>query len=121
MDTNKGYAVVTGASSGIGEAYAVQLAQRGYDLILVARRLKRLEHLADRIRTTSGRFVSTIEADLATEHGSSTIERLLSEDNSVTLLVNNAGLGGLGTMEEVEIASLDAVVRVNVLAVTRLS
>lgn len=61
---SKGTAIVTGASSGIGEVYAQRLADRGYDLILVARRLDRLEALGRKITERTGRKVQALQADL---------------------------------------------------------
>ena len=60
----KGFALVTGASSGIGAIYADRLAKRGYDLILVARRVDRLRTLADKIAGETGHKVEVIAADL---------------------------------------------------------
>src|SRR5882757_1536724 len=60
----KGTALITGASTGIGAIYADRLAKRGYDLILVARNKGRLDALAERLKSTTGRSVETIAADL---------------------------------------------------------
>ena len=60
----KGFALITGASSGIGAIYADRLAKRGYDLFLVARRFNRLRRLADKIAGETGRKVEVIAADL---------------------------------------------------------
>jgi short-subunit dehydrogenase len=62
---NKGTALVTGASSGLGAIYADRLAHRGYDLIVVARDAARLEALATRLRAATGRTVEILAADLA--------------------------------------------------------
>ncbi|TIU14888.1 MAG: SDR family NAD(P)-dependent oxidoreductase, partial [Mesorhizobium sp.] len=92
--SNKGTAVVTGASSGIGAVYADRLAGQAYDLVLVARRADRLEELAEKLRYAYSRKVSVISADLADDNDLRRVEQAILADESVTLLVNNAGLGG---------------------------
>ena len=89
--TGQGTALVTGASSGIGAVYAERLADRGYDLVLVARRRTELETLAVRIAGRTGRKVDVIVADLAQSEGQAVVERRLREDATITLLINNAG------------------------------
>src|SRR3954447_11780945 len=91
---NRGTAVVTGASSGIGATYADRLAGQGHDLVLVARRVDRLEALADKLRSRYGHKVGVISADLADDRDLRRVEQAIAADDSVTLLVNNAGLGG---------------------------
>lgn len=91
-------AVVTGASRGIGESYARQLAARGYAVHLVARDAGRLAQVADGIRATHGVTVEEIVLDLAQPDGA---ERLYAEvrgrrTNPVDILVNNAGFGLYG-------------------------
>lgn len=114
-------AVVTGASSGIGAAYAEQLADRGYNLILVARRKDRLSALAEKIRAATSRYVEVHVADLAKQDGLRSVERLLSERNDIALMVNNAGLGALGPTAKTGGSAAESLVLVNVLALTRLS
>src|SRR6201986_3230732 len=92
---NKGTALVTGASSGIGAIYADRLARRGYDLVLVARNGKRLEEVAQRIRATTQRSVEVIVADLAKKADLARVEANLRADSRITLLVNNAGVGAV--------------------------
>ncbi len=77
---NKGTALVTGASSGIGEVYAERLADRGYDLILAARRVDRLEAVAQKIGARTGRKVEVLRADLTDRKDISAVERRLAED-----------------------------------------
>jgi uncharacterized protein len=85
------WAVVTGASSGIGEAYAERLATDGYDLLVVARREERLDQLAERLKREHAVTVRPFRADLGEVAG---VQRLCDEirDSDVELLVNNAGL-----------------------------
>lgn len=117
---NNGTAVVTGASAGIGEQYARQLADRGYDLVLVARREHRLRRLADELATRYAVRVETCCADLGGPDGLAAVERRLVASD-VTLLVNNAGINGYGRFVDVAPDVLDAVVTLNVDAPLRLA
>src|SRR5215469_15070793 len=90
-EQSKGTAMVTGASAGIGAAYAERLARRGYDLILVARRADRLRLLADKLSSETARSVHMVVADLTKRDDVKRIESVLKTDPSITLLVNNAG------------------------------
>jgi short-subunit dehydrogenase len=119
--TSKGTALITGASSGIGAVYANRLARRGYDLILVARDLKRLDVLASELTAATGRKVSAIRADLSVTADLRAVEQRLAEDSSITMLVNNAGLGATKSLIDSDPADLDALINLNVLALTRLA
>src|SRR5687768_4346002 len=94
MASDLGRALVTGASSGIGAAFAEAIAHRGQDLILTARRTDRLEEMATRLRSESDVEVEVITADLTQESDVARLEEALSSDDRLTLLVNNAGFGG---------------------------
>ena len=119
--SKKGTALVTGASSGIGAVYADRLAKRGYDLILVARNRDRLARLADRLETETGRLVEIIAADLADKEDVARIETPLRTDPRITLLVNNAGVGAAASLLEADAEKMDAMIRLNVSALTRLT
>jgi short-subunit dehydrogenase len=113
---NHGSAVVTGASAGIGTAYARRLAQRGHHVVLVARREERLRALADEL----GFGAEVLVADLARPEGVAIVaERLARPD--VGLLVNNAGISGYGPLAEADPAVLAAVLQVNAVAPTLLT
>lgn len=85
-------ALVTGASSGIGLAFATELARRGDDLVLVARDTARLDEVASQLRDHYGRRVSTLPADLGVrENVQRVADRLADQQQPVDLLVNNAG------------------------------
>jgi short-subunit dehydrogenase len=121
MSISKGVALITGASSGIGAAYADRLAGRGFDLILVARRRDRLEILAERLRRTHGCNIEVFPADLGDASDLSRVEALIRTRQDIEVLVNNAGLGALGPSASVDAKAVDTLVKVNVLALTHLS
>jgi len=114
-------AVVTGASSGIGAAYARALAARGYDLALVARRADRLQHLADEMGSRHGVNCTVMSADLTRDADLLGIETYLANAVNLDLLVNNAGFGTMGRFFEASIESQDAMHRLHVLATMRLT
>ncbi|MBN3839537.1 SDR family oxidoreductase [Burkholderia sp. Ac-20349] len=118
---DRGVIVVTGASSGIGAVYADRLAARGYDLILVARRRERLTALADRLRSAYGCDAQAVAADLSSHDGVAHVEALIDGTADFAGIVNAAGLGALGLSVSVDPAAVDTMIRVNVLALTRLS
>ena len=115
-------ALVTGASSGIGRAIAVQLAADGSDLIVVARRRDRLEALAEELRAAHGVTVDVVVADVTDPDQLAALEeRLRTGSPSVDLLVNNAGAGGQGAFAELPLDRQEAQIRLNVLAPVRLT
>ncbi|WP_397448991.1 SDR family NAD(P)-dependent oxidoreductase [Pseudomonas sp. NA-150] len=118
---NKGTAVVTGASAGLGKVYADRLAQRGFDLVLVARSQDKLESLAAGLRSDYGVAVRTLVADLSAETDLEKVAADISADASITLLVNNAGASTLGSVFDLSDAKRDEMNKVNVTALVRLS
>lgn len=113
-------AVITGASSGIGSVYAHRLAERGRDLMLVARRADRLEKLASELRGNHGVAVEIMGIDLTDPAELADLGRRL-EHEPVAMLVNNAGAGGLGPTALRGIDAQDELIRLNVTALVRLS
>jgi short-subunit dehydrogenase len=114
-------AVVTGASSGIGAATARRLAREGMQVVLVARRLDRLEELAGEIRQGGGQAY-TIAADLMQESDRSRVFQEVTERNGeVDILVNNAGLGWYGYGSDMSWRTAWEMLQVNVEAVVQLS
>jgi len=111
-----GTALVTGASSGIGEEFARQLAQRGHDLVLVARRAERLEVLAAELPSEA----RVVPCDLASE-ADALPERVAELGVEVELLVNNAGFGTFGRFWEIDAGRDAEMVRVNCEALVSLS
>jgi short-subunit dehydrogenase len=121
ISENKGTALITGASSGIGAVYADRLARRGYDLILVARDRQRLDAIAAELAAKTGRKISTIQADLGVGAELGLVEQRLRDDGSITMLVNNAGLGATKSLIDSSLEELDALIAINVKALTRLT
>jgi uncharacterized protein len=118
---SKGTALITGASSGIGAIYADRLADAGFDLILVARRIDRLRTLAEGLTTRTGRSIEILAADLTESAGLASIENVLRSDASITMLVNNAGIGGTAPLLQSDIHEMERMIALNVNAPTRLA
>ncbi|NRH26627.1 SDR family oxidoreductase [Pseudomonas sp. MS19] len=117
----KGTALITGASSGIGATYAQRLAKRGYDLLLVARDLERLQALASKLSEESGVRVETLKADLTNSADLQIVEQRLRSDSAISLLVNNAGVAVNGTLAESSTEKTNALIQLNIVALTQLS
>jgi short-subunit dehydrogenase len=122
--TNKSWVLITGASSGFGEEFARQYAERGHSLVLVARRLDRLQKIADGLRQQFGIEVVVERVDLSDVAAIVQLhQRLRERDIAIDILINNAGHGLQGpfidskldaalTMVQLDIASLTAVTHV---------
>lgn len=117
----KGTALITGASTGIGAVYADRLAKRGYDLVLVARSQDKLSDVAKRIQSTSSRKVETLQADLTVLADVKRVAERLTNDKSITALVNNAGVAAASKLLESDVDSMDQMIQLNVTAFTRLA
>jgi hypothetical protein len=110
-------ALITGASSGLGAAYARQLAARGYDLILVARREDRLHELAKILSTST----EVLAADLTREEGLAAAESAIRNCERLDLLVNNAGFGTRGRFWERNLDGQLKMHQLHVMATMRLT
>lgn len=119
--TSKGTALVTGASSGIGAVYADRLARRGYDLILVARNEERLKTVARRIESETGSKVQIFPTDLTDKSSLTKVEALLRDDKSISLLVNNAGIGSVASILQADVDKITDMITLNITALTRLT
>ncbi|MYM18766.1 SDR family NAD(P)-dependent oxidoreductase [Brevibacterium sp. 5221] len=113
-------ALITGSTSGIGAAFAAQLAQEGYDLVLVARGAQRLEAQAAQLRERWGIGASAVPADLATEAGIAAVAEVIDAER-IDVLVNNAGYGLASSALETPVAELAAMSTVLLRAVQVLS
>lgn len=121
IKTLKDTTLVTGASSGIGAIVADRLAKRGHDLLLVARNRERLEELAQRLRGETGRSVEVIAADLNDTADRSGVEHVLRTNESITALVNNAGVGAPTPLLDANVDTLEGMIDLNVIALVRLT
>lgn len=117
-----GTALITGASAGLGRAFAVELARRGHDVILVARDRDRLEGLAGELRQSYAVAAEVLPADLADRDQTELVaDRLRDPDRPVDLLVNNAGFGVRGSFTHGHVGDEERALDVMVRAVLVLS
>ncbi|MET9242171.1 SDR family oxidoreductase [Nonomuraea sp. NPDC003709] len=112
-------ALITGATSGLGAAFARRLAADGFSLVLVSRDERRLSESADQLKLRYGVGVEVLSADLATEEGLARVESRVA--GGVDLLVNNAGFGHPGRFLEVPVEDEVRMLKVHCEAVLRLT
>jgi len=117
----KPVALVTGASSGVGIDFARELARRGYDLILTARRAERLAAVQKELQGAFGIRVETLTADLRSTDGARTLFADAERLGPVSVLVNNAGLGKFGRTLGQSIEDIETTIQVNVSSLTVLA
>ncbi|MDH3196839.1 MAG: SDR family oxidoreductase [Candidatus Krumholzibacteria bacterium] len=121
-DTRRPTALVTGASSGIGEALARRLAAEGHDVVLVARNAERLQAVAQEIESVHGVSAHVLARDLSDPRAPDDIYRTLTERGiRVDVLVNNAGFGGYGFFQDTDLAHELGMIQVNVTALVHLA
>jgi len=120
-ESYKGIALITGASTGIGAVYADRLARRGYDLVLVARSVERLEALATGLRAQTGRAVEVLAADLSDSDRLAQVSARLATEPNLSLLVNNAGIALGGTLATTPASEVAKLIALNVTAPTLLA
>jgi len=122
MELAKRWALITGASSGIGAEFARQLASRGMNLVLTARRTERLEELAEELRNAHGTESRVVSVDLSVPADcESLIAQVRQLPEPLFLLVNNAGLGNVATVDRTEPEKMLQLVDVNIRALTQLT
>ncbi len=119
-DKTRGVALITGASSGIGETFAEELAARGYDLILVARRQDKLERICEQLREKYSVKCQILSADLARDEDIEKVASRIKETENLTMLINNAGFGAIGDFGEVDFGRQLDMISVHVLAAVKL-
>jgi short-subunit dehydrogenase len=112
---------VTGASVGIGAAFARQLAQDHFDLALVARSRQRLAALAKELEQAHGVSCAVLPADLTVAAQLEHIAGAIADDGALELMVNNAGFGTTGPFAELDVEREEEEIRLNVVALTRLT
>lgn len=114
-------ALITGGSRGIGATYADRLARRGYDLILAARDMPRMEAVAQRITDSTGRMVELVRADMSQIEDVTALAKQIERDTAISLLVNNAGVVLEGSLLENGPVELARFIAVNITAPTVLA
>lgn len=114
-------ALVTGASAGIGTCFAQRLAEKGHDLVLVARRRERLEALAKGLAESHGVGADVLPADLTDPTELRAVEERVASEPRLELLVNNAGFGTVSLFQEMDADRIEDEIRLNVLALARLA
>ncbi|CAD0322316.1 SDR family NAD(P)-dependent oxidoreductase [Xanthomonas hortorum] len=113
--------LITGASTGIGAVYAERFAQRGHNLVLVARDKPRLDTLAARLRDTHGVNVDVLQADLTQPADLTAVETRLRDDAQIGILINNAGVAQSGGVLQQSAESIERLITLNITALTRLA
>lgn len=122
MQKRRPVAVITGASSGIGKSFAYQIAKKGYDLILIARRKKLLEVIASELEKQNKISVTIYNVDLSSDKQRKKITTKLQKKKiAIDLLVNNAGFGKFGASDKIGPEHAIKMIQVNVSALTDLS
>ena len=115
-------AVITGASSGIGKEYARQLAARGADLVIAARRITQLEELAAELQKSYSISVQCIQIDLTTDFAAQTVFQESTRDQKpVTILINCAGIGKYGKFIDFSLGEHQAIFKLNAVVPTELT
>lgn len=118
---NSHYTLITGASAGIGEAFAKECARRKFNLVLVARNIQKLEELASQIRKDFDVSVHICPMDLTKENAAKEIFDFCETKNlNINILINNAGLGFTNKFENLELDYCEQLVRLNNLAPLKL-
>lgn len=116
MKSEMNYALITGASRGLGREFALELAQRGRNLILVSLPDPELEILAQTIRSDNNVDVVCFETDLSEKRNVIVLAEQVNKYYHIDLLINNAGIGGSRKFTEAELGYIDTIIQLNVTA-----
>lgn len=119
--TTKATVLITGASTGIGATYADRFAKRGHDLILVARDAARLEALAGKLAAEYGVKADVLRADLTDAADLAVVEERLRSDESIGVLINNAGIATTGGISDGDADVFETMITLNITAPVRLA
>jgi short-subunit dehydrogenase len=120
-DSSRPVALITGASAGLGVVFARKLAARGYDLILTARRLDRLEKLGAEVSAACSVSCEALAADLGDPTELRTVEERIRRCERLALLVNNAGFGTTTSFAKSDVDAQELMIRVHIIATMRLT
>lgn len=121
MENTKSYALVTGASRGLGRAFALELAQRGTNLILVSLPNEQLEELAEQIKREFGVETAFFETDLSLTENLVSLADWVNRNFKLHIVINNAGFGGGRYFLDVDVAYLENMIQLNVKATALLT
>ncbi len=116
------FALITGGSKGIGKAIAESLAERGYDLLLVARSAQILEQVSNEINASTKRICRWLAVDLSADNSADTVFNWCIENQfGISILVNNAGYGLSGSFENYSATEHAEMLHVNIISLTKLT
>lgn len=121
LSTTRPTVLVTGASSGIGAVYAERFAQRGHNLVLVARDKARLDALATQLSAAHQVTVDVVQADLTQQPDLAQVEARLRDDSRIGILINNAGMAQTGHFLQQGPQDIERLIALNTTALTRLA
>ncbi|MDP2235516.1 MAG: SDR family NAD(P)-dependent oxidoreductase [Bacteroidales bacterium] len=110
------YAVITGASQGLGRAYATELAKRKYNVVLVSLPGQNLQQLSDWIKREYKVQSYYYEADFSVDSNILGLTNWLNENFNISILINNAGIGGSKAFDEASVMDIHTIIQVNVKA-----
>jgi len=121
MDNNRGYALITGASSGIGLHMAEALAKEGYSIVAVSNQSAQLDDLKKRLEQTYGINVNVLNIDLASENSAKQVFDYCNRNNlTVEVLINNAGIFVFGEAARIEYSHLKSILTLHIITATLL-